>query len=55
MLQAIAARVQKPAQYMYERTMQAQGSERPGASMDGKSWPHGWRGDAYPHGTVFSR
>ena len=31
------------------------GSERPGVSMDGKSWPHGWRGDAYPHGTVFSR
>jgi WD40 repeat protein len=31
------------------------GSERPGVSMDGKSWPHGFRGDAYPHGTVFSR
>ena len=31
------------------------GSERPGISMDGKSWPHGFRGDAYPHGTVFSR
>jgi hypothetical protein len=23
--------------------------------MDGKSWPHGFRGDAYPHGSVFSR
>jgi hypothetical protein len=30
-------------------------SDRPGVSMDGKSWPHGFRGDAYPHGTVFSR
>ena len=24
-----------------------------GLSMDGKSWPHGFHGDAYPHGTVF--
>ncbi len=31
------------------------GSERPGVSMDGKLWPHGFHGDAYPHGTVFSR
>jgi len=31
------------------------GSEKPGVSMDGKSWPHGFHGDAYPHGTVFSR
>lgn len=31
------------------------GSDRPGVSLDGKAWPHGWRGDAYPHGTVFSR
>ena len=31
------------------------GSERPGVSMDGKTWPHGFQGDAYPHGTVFSR
>jgi hypothetical protein len=31
------------------------GSKTPGVSMDGKSWPHGFRGDAYPHGTVFSR
>jgi hypothetical protein len=31
------------------------GSDRPGVSMDGKSWPHGFQGDAYPHGTVFSR
>lgn len=30
------------------------GSERPGVSMDGKSWPHGFRGEAYAHGTVFS-
>ncbi len=29
--------------------------DRPGVSMDGKSWPHGFEGDAYPHGTVFSR
>ena len=31
------------------------GSARPGVGMDGKSWPHGFAGDAYPHGTVFSR
>jgi hypothetical protein len=31
------------------------GSDRPGVSMDGKSWPHGFHGDAYAHGTVFSR
>ena len=31
------------------------GSDKPGVSMDGKSWPHGFKGDAYPHGTVFSR
>jgi hypothetical protein len=31
------------------------GSERSGVSMDGKSWPHGFHGDAYAHGTVFSR
>lgn len=31
------------------------GSENAGVSMDGKSWPHGFHGDAYPHGTVFSR
>lgn len=31
------------------------GSDRPGVSMDGKSWPHGFTGNAYAHGTVFSR
>jgi hypothetical protein len=31
------------------------GSAQAGVSMDGKSWPHGFQGDAYPHGTVFSR
>lgn len=31
------------------------GSEKPGVSIDGKSWPHGFTGDAYVHGTVFSR
>jgi hypothetical protein len=31
------------------------GSDQPGVSMDGKSWPHGFKGDAFPHGTVFSR
>jgi hypothetical protein len=30
------------------------GSDRAGVSMDGKSWPHGFKGDAFPHGTVFS-
>jgi hypothetical protein len=32
-----------------------QGSDRPGVSMDGKTWPHGFHGNAYPHGAVFSR
>jgi len=31
------------------------GSAKVGVSMDGKSWPHGFHGDAYAHGTVFSR
>ena len=31
------------------------GSDRAGVSMDGKTWPHGFHGDAYPHGTVFSK
>jgi len=31
------------------------GSDKTGVSMDGKSWPHGFKGDAYAHGTVFSR
>jgi hypothetical protein len=31
------------------------GSDRPGVSMDGKSWSHGFRGNAYAHGTIFSR
>jgi len=31
------------------------GRDRPGVSMDGKSWPHGFQGDAYAHGSVFSR
>jgi hypothetical protein len=31
------------------------GSTYPGISMDGKSWPHGFHGDAFPHGAVFSR
>lgn len=31
------------------------GSDRPGVSMDGQIWPHGFRGNAYPHGAVFSR
>jgi len=31
------------------------GSDRPGVSMDGKTWPHAFQGNAYPHGAVFSR
>ena len=31
------------------------GSNKAGVSMDGKSWPHGFKGNAYAHGTVFSR
>jgi hypothetical protein len=31
------------------------GSDRPGIVTDGKWWPHGFHGDAFPHGAVFSR
>lgn len=31
------------------------GSDRPGVTLTGKSWPHGFAGKAVPHGTVFSR
>jgi hypothetical protein len=37
-----------------DKTFRDPGSEKPGVSMDGKSWPQGFKGDAYPHGTVFS-
>jgi hypothetical protein len=38
-----------------DSTFHDAGSTKAGVSMDGKSWPHGFSGDAYPHGTVFSR
>jgi hypothetical protein len=28
---------------------------RPGIDLNGKQWPHGFTGNAHPHGTVFSR
>jgi hypothetical protein len=28
---------------------------QPGIDLNGKSWPHGFKGNAVPHGTVFSR
>jgi len=28
---------------------------KPGIDMNSKSWPHGFKGNAVPHGTVFSR
>ena len=31
------------------------GSDRPGISMIGRTWPHGFTGTVKPHGTVFSR
>lgn len=31
------------------------GASGPGISLDGKAWPHGYRGRANPHGAVFSR
>lgn len=31
------------------------GATSPGISLDGKAWPHGYRGRANPHGAVFSR
>lgn len=37
-----------------DKTFRDAGSDQPGVSMDGKTWPHGFHGDAYPHGTVFS-
>ncbi len=38
-----------------DKSFRDPGSDKPGVSMDGKSWPHGFKGDAYPHGAVFSR
>jgi hypothetical protein len=38
-----------------DKTFRDPGSDVAGVSMDGKSWPHGFKGDAYAHGTVFSR
>jgi hypothetical protein len=40
---------------MLDKTFRDSGSDQAGVSMDGKSWPHGFKGDAYPHGAVFSR
>jgi len=31
------------------------GDHQPGIDMNGKAWPHGFKGNAAPHGTVFSR
>jgi hypothetical protein len=31
------------------------GSARAGVNMNGKTWPHGFTGNALPHGTVFTR
>ena len=31
------------------------GDPRPGITMKGRTWPHGFTGTAVPHGTVFSR
>ena len=31
------------------------GDARPGISMTGRKWPHGFEGNAAPHGTVFSK
>jgi len=31
------------------------GDHKPGIDMNGKTWPHGFKGNAAPHGTVFSR
>ncbi len=38
-----------------DETFRDANSKVAGVSMDGKIWPHGFHGDAYPHGTVFSR
>ena len=38
-----------------DATFRDPGTDRPGVSMEGKAWPHGFRGNAYVHGTVFSR
>lgn len=37
-----------------DKCFRDRGSDRPGVSVDGKTWPHGFSGDAYPHGAVFS-
>ena len=37
-----------------DERFRASGSDQPGVNMDGKFWPHGFEGDAFPHGAVFS-
>jgi hypothetical protein len=39
---------------MDERFRDSSGT-RPGITLRGRTWPHGFRGTAVPHGTVFSR
>ena len=38
-----------------DKNFRDQGASEPGVSMDGRTWPHGFKGDAYPHGAVLSR
>jgi ketosteroid isomerase-like protein len=39
---------------LFSQDTQATSSEPAGVSADEKAWPHGFHGDAYPPGTVFS-
>jgi hypothetical protein len=42
-------------QLAFDETFRDPGSARPGITLTGRTWPHGFRGTATPHGTVFSR
>jgi hypothetical protein len=45
----------KNGQLALDERFRDPGDHKPGIDMDGKSWPHGFEGNAVPHGTVFSR
>ena len=39
----------------FDERFRDEGSSRPGISLTGRAWPHGFTGTPVPHGTVFSR
>lgn len=45
----------RSGQLTFDDRFRDAGSKRPGISLTGRTWPHGFVGTAVPHGTVFSR